>query len=45
MPAVAPKFNSSVIIRETFGVRVVIRRDSGSRRGFRIFTAFPINPE
>lgn len=42
--AYAPKFNSSVVIRETFGVRVLIKRDSKSRKGFRIFTAFPINP-
>jgi len=43
--AYAPKFSSSVEIRDTFGVRILIRRDRSSRRGFRIFTAFPINPD
>ncbi len=43
--AYAPKFSSSVEIRDTFGVRILIKRDRSSRRGFRIFTAFPINPD
>ncbi|MCQ4189697.1 RNase A-like domain-containing protein [Methylocystis suflitae] len=41
--AFAPKFNSSTTIRETFGVRILIRHDGAWPRGFRIFTAFPIN--
>jgi hypothetical protein len=41
--AFAPKFNSSTTIRETFGVRILIRHDGASPRGFRIFTAFPTN--
>jgi len=41
--AFAPKSNSSTTIRETFGVRILIRHDGASPRGFRIFTAFPIN--
>ena len=43
--AFAPKFNSSTVIRDTYGVRVLIKRDRESTRGFRIFTAYPINPD
>ena len=43
--AYAPKFNSSAIIRDTFGVRVLITHVAGSKRGFKVFTAFPINDD
>jgi hypothetical protein len=43
--AYAPKLSSSVTIRDTFGVRVVIKHIAGSKRGFKILTAFPINPD
>ena len=40
-----PKFESQATIRDTFGVRVRLKHDSKLERGFRIVTAFPINPE
>ncbi|MFA6206049.1 MAG: RNase A-like domain-containing protein [Methylocystis sp.] len=43
--AYAPKFNSNAIIRDTFGVRVLITHVAGSKRGFKVFTAFPINDD
>ncbi|MBG0796239.1 phage portal protein [Methylocystis sp. L43] len=43
--AYAPKFNSNAIIRDTFGVRVLIAHVAGSKRGFKVFTAFPINDD
>jgi HK97 family phage portal protein len=39
----AKSFHGQVDIRDTWGVRVVIKHDSRSTRGFRVFTAFPIN--
>jgi hypothetical protein len=30
-------------IRDTYGVRVVLRHDLRSDRGYRVYTAFPIN--
>ena len=39
------RFESQATIRDTFGVRVRLKHDSRSIRGFRIFTAFPINRE
>jgi uncharacterized protein len=39
----APTFHSRPTIRETWGVRVVLRHDPKSPRGFRVFTSFPIN--
>jgi hypothetical protein len=37
----APKFNSTVQIRDTNGVRIVLVRDTTSKNGFRIKTAYP----
>jgi hypothetical protein len=39
----APSFTSTILIRDTFGVRVVIWHDRISPREFRIRTAFPVN--
>ena len=30
-------------IRNTYGVRVVIRHDLRSERGYRVYTSFPVN--
>jgi hypothetical protein len=35
---------STPVIRPTFAVRVVIHRDSKAENGYRVRTAFPINP-
>jgi len=35
---------SSPVIRPTFAVRVVIHGDSKAEKGYRVLTAFPINP-
>jgi HK97 family phage portal protein len=35
---------STPVIRPTFAVRVVISRDSKAEKGYRVLTAFPINP-
>jgi Bacterial CdiA-CT RNAse A domain len=35
------RYNSTPYIRGTYGVRVVIRPDPGSERGYRIVSAFP----
>lgn len=37
-----PTLHTRPFIRETFGVRVIIVRDPGTERGFRILTAYPI---
>lgn len=39
-----PRIGMQASIRDTFGVRIRLIHDSRSPRGFRIFTAFPINP-
>ncbi len=35
------RYNSQAYIRGTYGVRVVIRSDPGSERGYRVISAFP----
>lgn len=37
-----PRLHAQPFIRETFGVRVIIVRDPGTERGFRILTAYPV---
>jgi phage portal protein BeeE len=37
------RFHDKVIIRETFGVAVIIRRAPKLRKGYIIISAFPIN--
>jgi hypothetical protein len=41
--AFRPNGDSDPYIRDTYGVRVVIRQDSRSWRGYRVHTAFPVN--
>jgi CDI toxin RNase A-like protein len=40
-----PTGDAEPYVRTTYGVRVVIRHDSRSERGYRVFTAFPINED
>jgi hypothetical protein len=30
-------------IRDTYGVRMIIRNDLRAERGYRVYTAFPVN--
>jgi hypothetical protein len=41
--AFRPDVDADPYIRKTYGVRVVIRHDPQSRRGYRLVTAFPVN--
>jgi hypothetical protein len=41
--AFRPNGDSDPYIRDTFGVRVIIRHDTPSWRGYRVHTAFPVN--
>jgi hypothetical protein len=41
--AFRPNGDSDPYIRDTYGVRVVIRHDTRSWRGYRVQTAFPVN--
>jgi hypothetical protein len=43
--AFRPNGDSDPYIRDTYGVRVVIRPDTRSWRGYRVHTAFPVNDE
>jgi hypothetical protein len=40
----APRKAAQLAIRATSGVRVILRHDARSSRGFSIVTAFPISP-
>jgi hypothetical protein len=41
--AFRPDGDSDPYIRDTYSVRVVIRHDTRSWRGYRVHTAFPVN--
>jgi hypothetical protein len=41
--AYRPDADSDPYMRDTYAVRVVIRRDRSAERGYRVYTAFPIN--
>ena len=41
--AYAKTERSTPYIRDTYGVHVVVARDQSSPRGYRVFTAYPIN--
>jgi hypothetical protein len=41
--AFRPNGDSDPYIRDTYGVRVIIRHDARSWRGYRVHTAFPVN--
>jgi hypothetical protein len=41
--AFRPNGDSDPYIRDTYGVRVIIRHDTRSWRGYRVHTAFPVN--
>ena len=43
--AFRPNGDSDPYIRDTYSVRVVIRHDTRSWRGYRVHTAFPVNDE
>jgi hypothetical protein len=38
-----PGYETDPYIRDTYGVRVIIKNDSRSSRGYSVRTAFPVN--